>query len=126
MPHVLLVEDNEMNQNMLSRRLRRQGYEVDVAADGEQAIAMVAERRPDIILMDIGLPGRDGHDITRELKASESSKSIPIIALTAHAMKSDRDKAMAAGCDDYDTKPVEMERLLTKMQAALSTVQLQS
>lgn len=120
MTHVLLVEDNEMNQNMLSRRLKRQGYEVTIAGDGEQAIALVAEQRPDLILMDIGLPGRDGHEITRELKSSESSRSIPIIALTAHAMKSDRDKALAAGCDDYDTKPVELDRLLEKMQAALS------
>lgn len=120
MTHILLVEDNEMNQNMLSRRLKRHGYEVEVAADGERAIAMVAERRPDLILMDISLPGRDGHDITRELKASDLNRSIPVIALTAHAMKSDRDKAFAAGCDDYDTKPVELERLLAKMQAALS------
>jgi len=120
MPIVLLVEDNEMNQNMLSRRLAKHGYEVTIAGDGERAIEMVGTHRPDLILMDISLPGRDGHEITRELKAGEYARSIPVIALTANAMESDRAKALAAGCDDYDTKPVELERLLLKMKEALS------
>jgi len=120
MPIVLLVEDNEMNQNMLSRRLAKHGYEVTIAGDGERAIEMVGTHRPDLILMDISLPGRDGHEITRELKAGEYTRSIPVIALTANAMESDRAKALAAGCDDYDTKPVELERLLLKMKEALS------
>ena len=120
MPIVLLVEDNEMNQNMLSRRLAKHGYEVTIAGDGERAIEMVGTHRPDLILMDISLPGRDGHEITRELKAGEYTRSIPVIALTANAMESDRAKALAAGCDDYDTKPVELARLLLKMKEALS------
>lgn len=120
MPTVLLVEDNEMNQNMLSRRLAKHGYEVNIAADGERAIEMVGTNRPDLILMDISLPGRDGHEITRELKAGEYTRSIPVIALTTNAMESDRAKALSAGCDDFDTKPVELERLLLKMKEALS------
>lgn len=120
MATVLLVEDNELNQDMLSRRLTRKGYEVAIAADGEQAIRMVAENPPDLILMDISLPGRDGHDITRQLKADAGTSAIPVIALTANAMASDREAALAAGCDDYDTKPVELGRLLQKMEAALS------
>lgn len=119
---ILLVEDNEMNRDMLSRRLTRKGYEVLIAVDGETAICMVDTHRPDLILMDISLPGRDGHDITRELKATEHTCSIPIIALTANAMKVDRELALAAGCDDFDTKPVELVRLLDKMEAALARV----
>lgn len=120
MATVLLVEDNELNQDMLSRRLTRKGYEVTIAGDGEQAIRMVAENPPDLILMDISLPGRDGHDITRQLKSDTGTCAIPVIALTANAMASDREAALAAGCDDYDTKPVELGRLLQKMEAALS------
>ncbi|MGK7294772.1 MAG: response regulator [Candidatus Wenzhouxiangella sp. M2_3B_020] len=122
MATVLLVEDNELNQDMLSRRLTRKGYEVTIAADGEQAIRIVSDRRPDLILMDISLPGRDGHDITRELKADRHTCAIPVIALTANAMASDREAAIAAGCDDFDTKPVDLNRLLSKMQAALKCV----
>jgi len=122
MAHVLLVDENELNQDMLSRRLSRKGYKVAIAADGEQAIRMVAESRPDLILMDISLPGRDGHDITRELKTSAHSSAIPVIALTANAMASDREAALTAGCDDFDTKPVDLKRLLVKMEAVLNCV----
>lgn len=120
MATVLLVEDNELNQDMLSRRLSRKGYEVTIAADGEQAIRAVSERLPDLILMDISLTGRDGHDITRELKAGAHTCAIPVIALTANAMASDREAAIAAGCDDFDTKPVDLTRLLSKMEAVLN------
>lgn len=119
MATVLLVEDNELNQDMLSRRLTRKGYAVTIAADGEQALRLVGESRFDVILMDISLPGRDGHAITREIKANEQTASIPVIALTANAMASDREAALAAGCDDFDTKPVDLKRLLGKMEAAL-------
>ena len=119
MATVLLVEDNELNQDMLSRRLSRKGYEVTIASDGEQAMRIVSEMLPDLILMDISLPGRDGHDITRELKANGNTSAIPVIALTANAMASDREAAIAAGCDDFDTKPVDLDRLLSKMEAAL-------
>lgn len=119
MAKILLVEDNEMNRNMLTRRLERKGYAVRAVADGDQAFAMIDEDRPDLILMDISLPGKDGHQITRELKADPATASIPVIALTAHAMNTDRDKALAAGCDEYDTKPVELPRLLEKMSALL-------
>src|SRR6266536_5407220 len=107
MPKVLLVEDNEMNRDMLSRRLIRRGFEVVVAVDGEQGVAAAAQEHPDIILMDMSLPVLDGWEATRRLKASEATRSIPVIALTAHAMSGDRDKALEAGCDDYDTKPIE-------------------
>lgn len=116
---ILLVEDNEMNQNMLSRRLTRKGYEVTIAADGEQALVMLMEQDFDLVLMDISLPGRDGHDITREIKQDPGKSSIPVIALTANAMASDREAALAAGCDDFDTKPVDIKRLLGKISAAL-------
>jgi len=122
MSTVLLVEDNELNQDMLSRRLTRKGYEVTIAADGEKAIQLVSESRFDVILMDISLPGRDGHDITREIKANADTCTIPVIALTANAMASDREAALAAGCDDFDTKPVDLKRLLEKMEAALNGV----
>lgn len=116
MTRVLLIEDNEMNRNMLSRRLERKGFEVRVAEDAEQGLAALAEQRPDVILMDISLPGKDGHQATRELKADPATATIPVIALTAHAMASDREKALAAGCDEYDTKPVDLPRLLEKIQ----------
>ena len=117
MAKILLVEDNEMNRDMLSRRLERKGYEVVIAADGAQAIALAQSDAPDLILMDMNLPVIDGWEATRRVKALPGMRPIPIIALTAHAMAGDRDKALAAGCDDYDTKPIEFSRLLDKIQA---------
>ena len=119
MTKILLVEDNEMNRDMLSRRLVRQGYEVVLAPDGERGLAMAVEERPDLVLMDMSLPVIDGWEATRRLKADPSTKVIPIIALTAHALTEDREKAMAAGCDDYDTKPIELARLLEKITRLL-------
>jgi CheY-like chemotaxis protein len=119
MPRILLVEDNEMNRDMLSRRLQRKGYEVLIAVDGEVGVMMAASERPDVILMDMSLPVVDGWEATRRLKGTPETASIPIIALTAHVMNGDRDKALAAGCDDYDAKPIDFERLLDKMQALL-------
>jgi two-component system, cell cycle response regulator DivK len=119
MPRVLLVEDNEMNRDMLSRRLARREYEVLVAVDGKEGVVMAGSEAPDLILMDMSLPVMDGWEATRQLKASPETKAIPIIALTAHAMSGDREKAMEAGCDDYDTKPIELPRLLAKMEALL-------
>lgn len=120
MAKVLLVEDNEMNRDMLSRRLARRGFEVVLAVDGEQGVQMAKEERPDLILMDMSLPVLDGWGATRQIKADSSTQSIPLIALTAHAMTGDRDKALQAGCDDYDTKPIELPRLLSKMERLLS------
>lgn len=114
---ILLVEDNEMNRDMLSRRLARNGHEVIIAVDGEAGVEMALARSPDLVLMDVGLPGIDGYEATRQIKASAS---VPVIALTAHAMASDREKAMDAGCDDFDTKPVDIKRLLVKMEALLA------
>src|SRR5665647_3439084 len=108
MTKILLVEDNEMNRDMLSRRLLRKGYEVVMAVDGEQAVAMAQSEKPDLILMDMSLPVIDGWEATRRVKAAEASSRIPIIALTAHAMSGDRERALGAGCDDYDTKPIEL------------------
>ena len=119
MPKILLVEDNEMNRDMLSRRLTRKQYEVLVAVDGGEGVEMARSEAPDLILMDMSLPVIDGWEATRLLKASPETGSIPIIALTAHAMSGDREKAMEAGCDDYDIKPVELPRLLAKMEALL-------
>jgi len=119
MPKILLVEDNEMNRDMLSRRLIKKGYEVVMALDGEQALEMAQTEAPDLILMDISLPGLDGWEATRRLKANPETKAIPIIALTAHAMAGDKEKCLEAGCDDYDTKPVEFPRLLGKIQDLL-------
>jgi CheY-like chemotaxis protein len=116
---ILLVEDNEMNQDMLSRRLQRKGYEVVIAVDGAQGIAMAQSEAPDLILMDMSLPVLDGWEATRQLKLAPNTRAIPIIALTAHAMSGDREKAFDAGCDDYDTKPIELTRLLGKIQAML-------
>jgi CheY-like chemotaxis protein len=115
-PKILLVEDNEMNRDMLSRRLKRHGYSVITAHDGEQGYAMACSEMPDLILMDIGLPEMDGWEVTRLLKANPDTRHIPVIALTAHAMLSDRDKAFEAGCDDYDTKPIEFARLHDKIE----------
>jgi two-component system, cell cycle response regulator DivK len=116
---ILLIEDNEMNRDMLSRRLTRKGYEVLIAVDGGQGIAMARSEAPDLILMDMSLPITDGWEATRQLKAAPETRRIPVIALTAHAMTSDRDKAIEAGCDDYDTKPVELPRLLGKIESLL-------
>ncbi|WP_022959453.1 response regulator [Spongiibacter tropicus] len=120
MPTVLLVEDNEMNRDMLSRRLQRRGYEVLLAVDGQQGIDMSRRESPDILLLDMSLPVKDGWQVAREMKADDSLRHIPIIALTAHAMADDRLRAMEAGCDDYDTKPVDLPRLLSKMNALLA------
>ena len=122
MAKILLVEDNEMNRDMLSRRLARNGFEVVIAVDGAEGVEMAASEKPDLILMDMSLPVMDGWDATRQVKADPTTKSIPVIALTAHAMVEDRDKAMAAGCDDFDTKPVELPRLLSKIEALLGKV----
>ena len=119
MPKILLVEDNEMNRDMLSRRLARKGYEVALAMDGLQGVAMATAGGYDLILMDMSLPELDGWEATRRVRLAEGEHRVPIIALTAHAMSGDREKAMAAGCDDYDTKPVELERLLGKIEALL-------
>jgi CheY-like chemotaxis protein len=120
MAKILLVEDNEMNRDMLSRRLQRKGYEIVMATDGEQAVAMAASESPALILMDMSLPVFDGWEATRRIKAATETKKIPVIALTAHAMAGDREKSLEAGCDDYDTKPIELPRLLEKMEALLN------
>jgi len=120
MKKILLVEDNEMNRDMLSRRLVRNGFEVVMAFDGEQGIVMAQSERPDLILMDMSLPVIDGWEATRRVRAGQTTSAIPIIALTAHAMSGDREKAIEAGCDDYDTKPIEMPRLLEKINALLA------
>ncbi|HEX4996828.1 MAG TPA: response regulator [Terriglobia bacterium] len=116
---VLVVEDNEMNRDMLSRRLSRRGFDVVIAVDGAQGVQLARAATPDLILMDMSLPVLDGWDATRQLKADESTRTIPVIALTAHAMAGDRDKAMNAGCDDYDTKPIDLTRLLHKINKLL-------
>jgi two-component system cell cycle response regulator DivK len=121
MTKILLVEDNEMNRDMLSRRLVRNGYEVSMAVDGQQGVDMALSERPDLILMDMSLPVIDGWEATRRVRANDVTRKIPVIALTAHAMAGDREKAMEAGCDDYDTKPVEITRLLGKIVALLKT-----
>ena len=119
MTKILLVEDNEMNRDMLTRRLQRKGYEVVVAVDGEEAVTMARSEAPELILMDMRLPLLDGWEATRRIKAAPETEPIPIIALTAHAMAEDREKALAAGCNDYDSKPIELPRLLGKMQTLL-------
>jgi len=118
-PRILLVEDNEMNRDMLTRRLERRGYEVLSASDGVKGVEMGSSAAPDLILMDMSLPLLDGWEATRRLKADPATKPIPIIALTAHAMSGDREKALQAGCDDYDTKPIELPRLLEKIETLL-------
>jgi CheY-like chemotaxis protein len=120
MARILLVEDNEMNRDMLSRRLVRGGYEVIIAEDGARGVAIAMSDKPDLILMDMSLPVIDGWEATRQIKATPEISRIPIIALTAHAMAGDRDKALASGCDDYDTKPIELQRLLRKMETLLT------
>ena len=119
MAKILLVEDNEMNRDMLSRRLERKGYEVEMAVDGRQGVDKAKTLAYDLVLMDMSLPEIDGWEATRELRADPATKGLPIIALTAHAMSGDREKALEAGCNDYDTKPIELSRLLGKMEALL-------
>lgn len=120
MPRILLVEDNEMNRDMLSRRLLRKGFDVVMAEDGALGVQRAASEAPALILMDMSLPVIDGWEATRQIKADPATATIPVIALTAHAMAEDRDKALAAGCDDYDTKPIDLERLLAKINTWLS------
>jgi two-component system cell cycle response regulator DivK len=120
MPKILLVEDNEMNRDMLSRRLRRKGYVVAMALDGQSALEMSQTEAPNLIFLDVGLPVLDGWEATRRLKADPSTRHIPVIALTAHAMSTEREKAVEAGCDDYETKPVELPRLLAKIEGLLN------
>jgi two-component system cell cycle response regulator DivK len=119
MPRILLVEDNEMNRDMLSRRLIRRGFEVLVAVDGQEGIEMAGREAPDLILMDMSLPVIDGWEATRRIRAAPATRLTPVIALTAHAMAGDRDQALDAGCDDYDTKPVDFQRLLDKISRLL-------
>ena len=116
MTKILLVEDNEMNRDMLSRRLERRGYQVVLAVDGQSGVEMALSEGPDLVLMDMSLPVLDGWEATRRLKAAQATRHIPVIALTAHAMSSDREKALQAGCDDYDTKPIDLARLLPKIE----------
>ncbi|MFQ3199361.1 MAG: two-component system cell cycle response regulator DivK [Zhongshania sp.] len=124
MPTILLVEDNEMNRDMLSRRLMRKGYEVLLAVDGQQGIDMcLLQVKPDLMLLDMSLPVKDGWQVAREMKSHDVLQAIPIIALTAHAMADDRQRALLAGCDDYDTKPVDLPRLLGKIELLLGTVE---
>jgi CheY-like chemotaxis protein len=118
-PKILLVEDNEMNRDMLSRRLERRGYQVVIAVDGAEGVRMAQAEVPALILMDMSLPVLDGWEATRQIKAAPATGAIPIIALTAHAMSGDREKAIEAGCDDFDTKPVDLPRLLAKIDALL-------
>ena len=119
MPRILLVEDNELNRDMLSRRLLKKGHEIFMALDGETSLELALSIKPDVILMDMSLPVMDGWEATRRIKAHPDSMNIPVIALTAHAMGNDRQKALEAGCDDYDTKPIELSRLLSKIAASL-------
>jgi CheY-like chemotaxis protein len=119
MPKILLVEDNEMNRDMLTRRLEKRGYTIAIAVDGAAGVALAKSEIPDLILMDMSLPVLDGWDATKQVKADPATANIPVIALTAHAMEGDRQKALAAGCDDFDTKPVELPRLLAKIDDLL-------
>ena len=119
MPKILLVEDNEMNRDMLSRRLERNGFEVIIAVNGQEGVDLATSSMPDVILMDLSLPVLDGWEATRRVKGNPATAKIPVIALTAHAMVQDKERAMAAGCDEFDTKPVELERLLGKIRALL-------
>ena len=121
MSKILLVEDNEMNRDMLSRRLERKGFEIVIAVDGQAGIDMASSSNPDIILMDLSLPVMDGWEATRKIKADPATQSIPVIALTAHAMAGDEQKALAAGCNDYDTKPIDLKRLLGKIEKLLGS-----
>jgi two-component system cell cycle response regulator DivK len=120
MPKILLVEDNEMNRARLSRRLQKKGFEIVIAVDGAEGVAKAKADKPDLILMDLSLPVMDGLQATAHIKADPDTKPIPVLALTAHAMADDRDKALAAGCEDYDTKPIELPRLLEKIEQLLA------
>jgi two-component system cell cycle response regulator DivK len=120
MPKLLLVEDNEMNRDMLSRRLKRKGFDILIAVDGKEGVEIAQGQSPDLVLLDMSLPVMDGWEAARVMKADETTRGIPIIALTAHAMSGDREKAIEAGCDEYDTKPVELPRLLEKIQTLLA------
>jgi CheY-like chemotaxis protein len=120
MPRILLVEDNEMNRDMLSRRLLKRGFDVEIAVDGEEGVAKALSASPDLILLDMSLPVLDGWEAARRIRASDSAR-IPIIALTAHALSDDREKALAAGCDEFDTKPIDLPRLLGKIESLLAT-----
>lgn len=120
MSRILLVEDNEMNRDMLSRRLVRRKFDVDLAVDGQEALDKTRAHTPDLILLDMSLPVKDGWTVAEELKADSATKNIPIIALTAHAMVGDREKALAAGCDEYETKPIDFKRLVSKIEAMLA------
>lgn len=126
MPKILLVEDNEMNRDMLSRRLTRRGFTLVLAEDGQQGVDMARTESPDLILMDMSLPVKDGWEATREIKADPTLRHIPVIGLTAHAMSGDRERVLAAGCDEYDTKPVELDQLLAKIHALLGDMPLPS
>ena len=119
MARILIVEDNEMNRDMLSRRLKRKGFEIEVAVDGQQGVEMATKLMPDLVLMDMSLPIKDGWTATKELRSNDATKDLKIIALTAHAMDGDRQKALKAGCDDYDTKPIDLKRLLEKINTLL-------
>jgi len=123
MQKILLVEDQEMNRDMLSRRLRKRGFEVSIAVDGAEGVEKARAERPDLILMDMSLPVIDGWEATRQLKADDATRGIPVVALTAHAMSTDREKALAAGCDAYETKPVELPRLLETVEKLLGASQ---
>ena len=125
MAKILVVEDNEMNRDMLTRRLQRRGYEVVIAVDGAEGLAMAQSESPALVLMDISLPVLDGWEVTRRLKMAPETKSIPVIALTAHAMSGDRERCIEAGCDDFDTKPVEIARLVGKIEALLQRSKMQ-
>jgi two-component system, cell cycle response regulator DivK len=118
---VLIVEDNEMNRDMLSRRLIKRGYSVTMAVDGLEGVRQIQATKPDVVLMDLSLPGIDGYEATRRLKADPETARIPVIALTAHAMPEDRTRALDAGCDDYDTKPIDLERLIAKMNSVMAS-----
>ena len=122
MVRILLVEDNELNRDMLSRRLARRGYDVVIAVDGEEGLRLAASAKPDLVLMDMSLPVLDGWEATRRLKAAEATRHLPVLGLTAHAMPADRDKVLEAGCDEYDTKPIELPRLIAKIEALLAAV----
>jgi len=119
MPRILLIEDNEMNRDMLSQRLKRKGYEIVLAEDGQSGVEMAQANAPDLILMDMSLPVMDGWEATRKLKANPQTRHVPIVALTAHAMAADRARAIETGCDDYDIKPIDFPRLLAKIEALL-------
>lgn len=123
MPRILLVEDNEMNRDMLSRRLQRRGFHMVIAVDGQEGLAMARTEKPDLILMDMSLPVMDGWEATKRIKEDETTQRIPVLGLSSHAMPGDRDRALKAGCDDYDTKPVDLDRLLSKIETLLRSRQ---